>query len=464
MAYFNHAFRKAFYGVAATQLESSVGTETSLDANAVGKFGFMNESYVFGNMAGAAFVTTQDEGFYLCSSSWYSYDKLGDGTSPHGGYKESIKSKMIKGKYITDMWVTDCVDEVPAVYEVLIKPTGTGTSCFPCGTDPMLRVDVKGAAALRLLNHNAYHNASGSLPMPAANAQDGTGALTLPANGVDMCCVTQGANNIGIAPSAIAINWRDQINNDPILSKLVEAKLYMNTAAVPGTFNGVSKAEEEFIYAGGAAGVDTDATAVAPAAGWDAANEYKVIITMKTSCELQNIFGCSFDTRDFYLMGDLKAIAQMVDEAGNPCVACQNYVISSETTTFKQRNISSETVKRDLLLTEGYRQSPFHQGAKDSIRLREIEGTDTIPSTIVDDPTTGTCAGRYRAYHILHTVPRFNNPTGVFDNDQYHYVLYVACTDTVTNLDADFVYIANNLWKGAGTVAIGDLIDRGGDY
>jgi len=36
----------------------------------------------------------------------------------------------------------------------------------------------------------------------------------------------------------------------------------------------------------------------------------------------------------------------------------------------------------------------------------------------------------YKAYYIQHSVPRFNNPTGVFDNDQYIYKVYVKCSDT----------------------------------
>ena len=35
----------------------------------------------------------------------------------------------------------------------------------------------------------------------------------------------------------------------------------------------------------------------------------------------------------------------------------------------------------------------------------------------------------YRAYYVQHSVPRFNNPTGVFDNDQYQYKIYVKCDD-----------------------------------
>ena len=56
------------------------------------------------------------------------------------------------------MWITDCVDETPAVYEVVIAPTAANKSCFPCGSDPILRVDIKGTAALRFLNR--YCNTS----------------------------------------------------------------------------------------------------------------------------------------------------------------------------------------------------------------------------------------------------------------------------------------------------------------
>jgi hypothetical protein len=44
----------------------------------------------------------------------------------------------------------------------------------------------------------------------------------------------------------------------------------------------------------------------------------------------------------------------------------------------------------------------------------------------------------YRVYYLQHSVPRLNNPSGVFDNDQYLYSVYVDedDTDAVSNLDA----------------------------
>jgi len=73
-------------------------------------------------------------------------------------------------------------------------------------------------------------------------------------------------------------------------------------------------------------------------------------------------------------------------------------------------------------MSERYRQSPYNQGNADSARFREIEMTDSV-FTAVDRTKT------YRPYYLKHNVPRFNNPTGVFDNDQYVYKIYGRCDD-----------------------------------
>jgi hypothetical protein len=67
-----------------------------------------------------------------------------------------------------------------------------------------------------------------------------------------------------------------------------------------------------------------------------------------------------------------------------------------------------EQVARDLIMHESYLQNFF---ATD-LRVREItQGTNILDS--VDR------ASLYTRYFIQHTVPRFNNPSGTFDNDQY---------------------------------------------
>jgi hypothetical protein len=399
---------------------------------------------------------------------------------------------MILKKYVSDMWISTCENETASVYEVLVKPIsgnatsggGTGSiaeSCFPCGTDPIMRVDIKGTAALRLLNHNAYQSLSGSLPMFGSSAA--TAAATEPTHGVDMCCTAQTAAHSGIAPSIVALNWVDQFNNDPIMNKLGSAELQINTIAAPTVFAAATTAQLTAIYAGGALGVTyttgtpdtltaiTAATAAA-SAFWST-HQYKVVISLNTSCELQTQFtSCSFDTRDFYLMGGLSVTADLQDEVGQPCVACQGYVIPSETSTFKQRRTSSDTAINDMLLTESYMQSPYNQGNRDSSRFREQEQMSGIVTEMGRDSTTSTCNGFYRVYHLLHSVPRFNNPSGVFDNDQYHYKVYVKCSGAgaaTTTINADWLAIAIDAGvmklDGSGIVAtVTDLEAKGGDY
>ena len=92
-----------------------------------------------------------------------------------------------------------------------------------------------------------------------------------------------------------------------------------------------------------------------------------------------------------------------------------------------------EEVIRELIMSERYRQSPYNQGNADSARIREIELSDELLAA-VDRTST------YRAYYVQHSVPRFNNPSGVFDNDQYQYKIYVKCSDTAAqNAMEDFL-------------------------
>ena len=468
MAYFNHAFSKAFLA----KTHEQTNTQTSADLSVVGEFAILASD--FGIMA-AADLQNNKGGFYLAQAAFQTNDKIGNNPGM-GGYKESSKSKMIMSKYVSSMWISDCTDEVTDIGRLTIKATADNQSCFPCDVQPMFRADIKGTAVLRFLNHNAYATLNGALPMPPANSQETGAALTLPTNGVDMCCGTQDpTGSIGIAPSIVAINLRDQFNNDPILSKFATAKLYISTNS-GASFTAASITQENAIYAGGSLGVAAGAgsATTGTTGAWALADQYRVDFEMKTSCALQTQFGdSSFDTRDFYLMGDLKTIVDMQDETGAACIPCLNYVTFAESAQeFKQRRTSADTAARDILLTESYRQSPYTQGTKDASRMREQEGVSGIITAIGRDATSGTCAGAYRVYHLVHNVPRFNNPSGMFNNDQYHYKVYVPCSgasSATTSIDADWVSIAiqAGIMKRDGSAVVSSVADLealGGDY
>jgi hypothetical protein len=78
-----------------------------------------------------------------------------------------------------------------------------------------------------------------------------------------------------------------------------------------------------------------------------------------------------------------------------------------------------ESVARDVILSERYRQNFF---ATD-LRIREITQGDQIFKSI-------NRTAFYTRYYLQHSVPRFNNPTGTFDNDQYLLEVITAGADT----------------------------------
>lgn len=130
---------------------------------------------------------------------------------------------------------------------------------------------------------------------------------------------------------------------------------------------------------------------------------------------------CTFQPTDFFDLEPLLIQASMLDETGDPCVfeqLCISDGITPSGSTSQtvypaiqaglQAMGTGEQVLRDLILAERYNQNPM---ATD-LRIREItQGTDI----------TGVVnrQGLYTCYYVLHTVPRFNNPSGTFDNDQY---------------------------------------------
>jgi hypothetical protein len=70
-----------------------------------------------------------------------------------------------------------------------------------------------------------------------------------------------------------------------------------------------------------------------------------------------------------------------------------------------------------LILAKRYQQEPWTQ----DVRLREV----------LDDTTLTELSrnSKYFAYHILHSVPRKSNPTGMMDADQYLVKIVVDARD-----------------------------------
>ena len=183
MSYFNHAFKKSFL---CKNLIGDAGGDkdkyTTVLSGAAAAFATSGDFGMFAwkdQTDGSDFSANQvlclstasgptpnnmitdltaNQGFYFAQKSFRATDSIGSNPG-HGGYSESIKSKMILPKYINQMYEAPCVTALANKIKIDTQAGATDKSCFKCaqtGTNNFVRIDVKGSPALRFLNHNAY--------------------------------------------------------------------------------------------------------------------------------------------------------------------------------------------------------------------------------------------------------------------------------------------------------------------
>ena len=367
MSYFNHAFKKTFVPTAA--MHNAAGDRT--DSLAAGAFGvFFSKTNLSINATAAAITLGQN--IFLAQKSHFSADTVGNNPA-FGGYQETYKSKMINPRYVNGVSYElggtglSCIGELVAEWG----------QCFPCESLGMVRIDVKGSPALRLLNHNLYRMVQSD----------------------NICCKT--AMNGYQDPAKVLVDIANAVNADPLLGLFMTASVKKDTGAGYGADLNLA----------------TYTAAVAePAVPAD--YKGKLILTAKTVAQLTTNFAdCSFDPRDMFELEPIKIIAGVIDETGDVCTSCGTF---TETQAGQMATGSGEGVLRDLILTNRYRQFPLKVGNRDFARMRETEMMDDVIAGV-------TRTGTYNRYFIKHSVPRFNNPSGVFDNDQY--VLEFAAID-----------------------------------
>tara|TARA_Y100001938_G_scaffold143791_1_gene217185 strand:+ start:2507 stop:3865 length:1359 start_codon:yes stop_codon:yes gene_type:complete len=416
MAHFNHAYHKAFY------LKSGglkvAGNTTALTT--IGDLGLYDAdtytalanvaaiSTLAGGTTGGIFNIGSQNKFIIANASFQQTDTIG-GNPLHGGYSESVKSKDIQFRFINQIGTQIGVAGSNQIAHLVVKGAASSKSCFECGTDPMLRLDIKGADALRLLNHNAYAN--------------------IDIGGLCNCCNTAGTF---LDPIKVVNEWAKKIAVHPILSKL------MNITFQVSTNGGGAWTSYAITVANNTATSAYDSEACLTT--WTADNQARIIFNMGV---VDTQFGvCSFDTRDWTNTEPLLLNVEVLDESGKACATCKItdklfnvdgdtdngapetngniFFITDGTagTTVPVHEIGNGTYAlNDLLLTQNYLQNPYHQGAKSSGRIRQIEGSKEVLDNF---PT----AAQYHKFTLQHTVPRYNNPSGVFDNDQYRYTIY----------------------------------------
>jgi hypothetical protein len=394
MSYFNHAFRKTLVASSAAGPISpltgvQLGTSTA-NTLAAGQITFINPD---------TFQVTPDITSLTCceviiaAGSLMQKDKIGPF---HGGYLESNKTKTIKAKYTNKVYAIPANAAQNYVLHAGLTPwtianapnsskpgETAGTCCkqFLCGETYYLRVDVKGSPALRLLDHNSY--------------------LTL--EGYTGCCPDDQIVPTPVDPRIVFIAWAKQVRNSKLMNQFVFPVVtftnnngtnwtyyYPDDSVKPASFGNVTTAYySDFVPA---------TYAVTMCAGMVLNGAYE-----------ETKFGtCTFQTSDFYELEPVRVYASEVDLTGSPCefeglcIGVQCYG--------RQANGVGETVVRDVILSESYRQNHL---ATD-LRIREItQGQDLY--------TNGGLSRTafYDRIYLQHNVPRMYNPTGTFDNDQY---------------------------------------------
>lgn len=399
MAYFNHAFCKSFLVGSIEEVVDQ--TTTSL---AAGEIGIVNGSTWKTMAVNTTTPAALDEKelYYLVQGSYRTADTIG-GNSTHGGYAESVKSKGINPKYVTRIWKSDVVAASASTASVTVGP-----KCHPCGENLMLRVDVKGSPALRFLNRNAY---------AIGDSMGDSAAGDVPG----LCCV---AGQTYLDPAVALAKMGKMIVADPIVSPFLQEPSGGGIVVVGGSNAGTYTFDEVLTNTGGF-------TAVTDPVG-DGLTSAKITFE---GAYVSTTFGdSSFDTRDFFGKEPVQLYAEMIDETGEPCNDCG----TSARTAAVMPQTTGEHVLRQLLLSERYMQNPVHQGNIDFNRMREIEGSAQIINAV-------TRSDFYNVYYVQHSIPRFNNPTSTFDNDQYVYEFYVADESAADGPNAKFVDLLETL-------------------
>jgi len=301
-----------------------------------------------------------------------------------------------KGYAVGDTVTINSPSGVPgtlAVYTIgsvypAVSPVIPGTNCckeFLCGETYNLRLDVKGSPALRFLNHNAYYTATAY-----------TG-----------CCPAGAIAPTAVNSTNVMILWANDLLNSPIVSPFIQIAIQDESGVIwyaPGT-------DAAFLAAEGANTWNNYNTATPHTAN-------KCAGLILNGAYVDTRFGdCTFQISDFYEKQPVNLIVSEVDLNGDPCeftgICVANECLGSQVMGL------GETVLRDIILSESYRQNFFSS----DFRIREITQGNQIVNAI------NRQALYYRDY-IQHSVPRFNNPSGTFDNDQY--LLEVVFTSSTT--------------------------------
>ena len=501
--YFPNAFKKSYLLPSGT-LALSTGATTALTAGQIGMYAPTSASN--STLASVSVVTIGGavKPFQVVGGSYYTSDKIGSHGGYKETWKSKVInpkyiSRVIK---ITAKSPVNQVVQVKAakfvasnqtyrlrldlkgspalrflnhqLYRTVDAYTGVvGTDIYRDANSALLgwKEQINGNPFLsqfiqaRVLEKKTFFTASG------AGTSGSTTQITIPT--ASTTGVYAGQRIVNNGGSGLPANsWVATVNaNTSVVVKFpTQAATVATTAGTFDVYNDLYLASENGVSTSGAAtyipGTSISLSTVGAAAAVTAATAGAHILTQQSDASSQSaqttmieltcayvdtVFGnATFTPTDKYELEPLVIYAAVVDELGNTNLSASfpvNSAAVSATNPYQsshgieaqapvQASGSGESVLRDLILAGRYLQNAYPDSSRvDSLRMREIEADPMLSSV--------TRSALYDQVLVLHNIPRWNNPNGTFDNDQYLLQFFVPTGADVSALTTYFTTAAN---------------------
>lgn len=275
--------------------------------------------------------------------------------------------------------------------------TATCPQDYICGETYSLRVDLKGSPALRFLTRNSYYTASAY-----------TG-----------CCATGSLAPVAVNPLIVYVNWAYQLLNSPLIAPFIQVQVTYSTdlgvtfAALGDGTNSASNLALLQSYVLGNTALPANATPSLTQGG----------LIINGAYADTRFLDCTFYPNDSTIayLEPIQVYASEVDLNGDPCTF-SGVCVNNSCKAVQQKG-TGENIIRSVIMTQAYSQDPFYNGM--DLRIREITNGNDVYGTINRN-------SQYSRYYIQHSVPRFNNPSGTFDNEQYLLEVIAPATVSLT--------------------------------
>lgn len=458
-------------------------------------FGLFNkDTYV--SLAAASTEITQGQPIIIAGSSIKVNDKQGPF---HGGYAESNKSKYINPKYVIAAYKFLGYAPEQSIVHIGVTNFQLGTTLAftaPCGAGytPGVYTDVPttSTGAGTGMTVDIEVNAAGEIVSMVEN-QVGTGyvagvdiitpdATTLGHDGIGALCNTTGITSVGAQDCEFEFlcgetyNLFINLSGNPVLRVLNHDSyrlLAAYTGCCPDDAIEPEPVDSTLVFIDWAQQIITSpylmhfvrpivfdqvgdpwfATAAeAVAEGWPATQIWSNYVSPGyTPGALAGIrlIGayidtqfetCSFQVSDYFNKDIVKMDVTLSDEEGNPC-DFNGLCVTTECCGFNGQGYG-DTYLKEIIQYEKYLQNQFSADP----RIREITQGNFLRDIL-------NRFGFYDKYVIQHVVPRWNNPSSQFDDDQYNLNFYVPAGTDMTAFEGVI-----GTWLTAAGNPIGDDI------